>query len=46
MLIDGLVGIIVIYSNILDEDLGDFRVALLPPIASAARSPVADPAGP
>jgi len=44
MLIDGLVGIFVIYSSILDEDIGDFRVALLPPIATA--STAADPANP
>jgi hypothetical protein len=28
--IDGAVGMYVIYSNILDEDISDFRVALLP----------------
>jgi hypothetical protein len=30
LLLDGVVGIFVIYSNILDEDISDFRVALVP----------------
>jgi len=28
--VDGAAGLFVIYNNILDEDIGDFRVALLP----------------
>lgn len=49
-LIDGAVGLFVIYSNILDEDLGDFRVALLPraapgeAIAPGVMAPPAPPA--
>jgi|SRR5277367_2280452 len=30
VLVDGAAGLFVIYNNILDEDIGDFRVALLP----------------
>ena len=30
MAVDGAAGLFVIYNNILDEDIGDFRVALLP----------------
>ena len=30
VVIDGAVGLFVIYSAILDEEFGDFRVALLP----------------
>jgi hypothetical protein len=49
-LIDGAVGLFVIYSNILDEDLGDFRVALLPRAAPgeaiAPGAPAAPPAPP
>jgi hypothetical protein len=37
--LDAVVGMYVIYSNILDEDISDFRVALLPRTVSA--SPVA-----
>jgi hypothetical protein len=33
--IDGAVGLFVIYSNILDEDISDFRVALLPRAVSS-----------
>ncbi|MGH9747898.1 MAG: hypothetical protein ACRD59_17525 [Candidatus Acidiferrales bacterium] len=45
--VDAAAGLFVIYSNILDEDFGDFRVCLLPlqkstaPSVSATRSPVA-----
>jgi len=28
--VDGAAGLFVIYNSILDEDIGDFRVALLP----------------
>jgi hypothetical protein len=34
LILDGVVGIVVIYSAILDEDIADFRVALQP-LASA-----------
>jgi len=34
IVLDGVVGMFVIYSNILDEDISDFRVALLPRTAS------------
>jgi hypothetical protein len=36
VILDGAVGMFVIYSNILDEDISDFRVALLPRSASAS----------
>jgi hypothetical protein len=39
IMLDAVVGMFVIYSNILDEDISDFRVALLPRTASV--SPVA-----
>ncbi len=40
----GAVGLFVIYSNILDEDFGDFRVCLLPLEADVApATPAADP---
>ena len=39
IVLDALVGMFVIYSNILDEDISDFRVALLPRAVST--SPVA-----
>jgi hypothetical protein len=42
--VDGSVGLFVIYSNILDEDISDFRVALLPRAASIGE--VAAPAVP
>lgn len=41
ILIDAAVGLFVIYSNILDEDISDFRVALLPPRIPAAALPAA-----
>ena len=42
----GAVGLFVIYSNILDEDFGDFRVCLLPKSEAnvAPATPAADPA--
>jgi hypothetical protein len=51
LVISGAVGLFVIYSNILDEDFGDFRVVLLPrePVpqnAAAAAPPAASPATP
>lgn len=51
LVISGAVGLFVIYSNILDEDFGDFRVVLLPrePVpqnAAAAAPPAASPASP
>jgi hypothetical protein len=36
VILDGAVGMFVIYSNILDEDISDFRVALLPRTASVS----------
>ncbi len=44
VIIDGAVGLFVMYSAILDEEFGDFRVALLPrkdipPVAAAAPTP-------
>lgn len=39
IMLDAVVGMFVIYSNILDEDISDFRVALVP--RTAAISPVA-----
>jgi hypothetical protein len=39
IMLDAAVGMFVIYSNILDEDISDFRVALLP--RSVSVSPVA-----
>jgi hypothetical protein len=46
VLIDGTVGLFVIYSGILDEEFGDFRVTLVPraPVLSAA--PAVEPAAP
>lgn len=46
IVIGGAVGLFVIYSNLLDEDIGDFRIALLPrhtilPAATTATSSVA-----
>lgn len=51
--IGGAVGLFAIYSNILDEDIADFRVSLLPreaaavapAIPAAPESPSASPAG-
>jgi len=45
-LIDGAVGLFVIYSSILDEDISDFRVARLPPDPSAGAIPVRLPSPP
>jgi hypothetical protein len=42
--VDGAVGLFVIYSNILDEDISDFRVALLPRAVSSGA--IAAPAAP
>jgi hypothetical protein len=36
VILDGVVGMFVIYSSILDEDISDFRVALLPRTASTS----------
>jgi hypothetical protein len=43
--IDGAVGLFVIYSNILDEDFGDFRVCLFP-LPKETVSPIAPAATP
>jgi hypothetical protein len=42
--VDAAAGLFVIYNNILDEDIGDFRVALLPRKASEQRENVVLPA--
>jgi Na+/citrate or Na+/malate symporter len=39
VVIAGAVGLFVMYSNILDEEFGDFRVALLPPDGAALETP-------
>lgn len=44
VILDGAVGMFVIYSNVLDEDISDFRVALLP--RTALTSPLATAAAP
>ena len=49
VVIDGAVGLFVMYSAILDEEFGDFRVALLPrkgeaPVPAAAAPPAITPA--
>lgn len=51
IVINGAISLFIIYSNILDEDFGDFRVVLLPrePVpqnAAAAAPPAASPATP
>ena len=51
IVINGAISLFIIYSNILDEDFGDFRVVLLPrePVArdaAAATPPAASPATP
>lgn len=46
VLIDGAVGLFVIYSGILDEEFGDFRVTLVPRGAMLSAASVVEPAMP
>lgn len=46
VLIDGAVGLFVIYSGILDEEFGDFRVTLVPRALALSAAPAVAPAGP
>jgi len=46
VLIDAAVGSFVIYSGLLDEEFGDFRVALVPRVAAVKATPTVEPAAP
>jgi len=46
VLIDGAVGLFVIYSGILDEEFADFRVTLVPRAVVLSAAPAAEPAAP
>lgn len=46
VLIDGAVGLFVIYSGILDEEFGDFRVSLVPRAVALSAAPAVEPAAP
>lgn len=46
VLIDGAVGLFVIYSGILDEEFADFRVTLMPRAAVLSAAPAVEPATP
>lgn len=46
VLIDGAVGLFVIYSGILDEEIGDFRVTLVPRGADPGAASAVEPAAP
>lgn len=46
VLIDGAVGSFIIYSALLDEELGDFRVTLVPRMAVLSATPAVEPAAP
>jgi hypothetical protein len=46
VLIDGAVGLFVIYSGILDEEFADFRVTLVPRAVVLSATPAVDPAAP
>lgn len=46
VLIDGAVGLFVIYSGILDEEFGDFRVTLVPRAVVLTAAPAVEPAAP
>jgi hypothetical protein len=46
VLIDAAVGTLVIYSGLLDEEFGDFRVSLAPRMAVASATPAVQPAAP
>ena len=44
VLMDGAVGLFVIYSGILDEEFGDFRVTLVPRAVVLSAAPAVEPA--
>jgi len=46
VLIDAAVGLFVVYSGILDEEFGDFRVTLVPREAVLGAASVVEPAAP
>ncbi len=46
VLIDAAVGSFVIYSGLLDEEFGDFRVALVPRMAALSATPAVEPTAP
>lgn len=46
VLIDAAVGSFVIYSGLLDEEFGDFRVTLMPRVAALSTTPAAEPTAP
>jgi hypothetical protein len=46
VLMDGAVGLFVIYSGILDEEFGDFRVTLVPRETVVSATPAVEPAAP
>ena len=46
VLIDGAVGLFVIYSGILDEEFGDFRVTLVPSAFTLSAAPAVEAAAP
>lgn len=46
VLIDGAVGLFVIYSEILDEEFADFRVTLVPRAVVLSAAPAVEPAAP
>lgn len=46
VLIDGAVGLFVIYSGLLDEEFGDFRVTLVPRAVVLSAAPAVEPAAP
>ena len=46
VLIDAAVGTLVIYSGLLDEEFGDFRVTLVPRIAFPSATPAVEPTAP
>jgi hypothetical protein len=46
ILIDAAVGSFVIYSGLLDEEFGDFRVTLVPRVAALSATPAVEPTAP
>lgn len=46
VLIDAAVGSFVVYSGLLDEEFGDFRVTLVPRVATLTGTPSVEPAAP
>jgi hypothetical protein len=46
VLIDAAVGSFVIYSGLLDEEFGDFRVTLVPRVAALSTTPAVEPTAP